>query len=172
MQHHDGITATSKGWIMKEMQDKMRDVNNDIFNSLKDINKVEYRQCNLMENNNECYIPDVESDFVLSLYHYGTPKNERIEVRFPPNKVFEPANFRFSSYDIFCDTNKCAVMLSVPLASGSTHVNFTKTAESAHQAELKEAHEGSHGGIRWSKANNVFKYIFGQEDKTIEISYH
>lgn len=35
MQHHDGITATSKSWIMKEMRGQLADANTGLLNSFK-----------------------------------------------------------------------------------------------------------------------------------------
>lgn len=35
MQHHDGITATSKSWIMKEMRGQMSDANLKLIKSFR-----------------------------------------------------------------------------------------------------------------------------------------
>ena len=173
MQHHDGITATSKHWIMLEMQNKMSQINTDILSSLKNVFKSTFLECNLLENHNECVISTTDSHFVLNLYHYGTPRNERIEVIFANKSIYRPTNLNKDSYDIFCsgsDYSECRVVMSVPLSSGTTQVDFVKEDKFDGVVLPVNEMEGSHKNVDWLREGRSFRYV--TTGKHIDISYH
>lgn len=59
MQHHDGITATSKTYIEDELQNRMDKASDEIINSLSKIHGYSDKLvCKLFEDQNSCVIPD------------------------------------------------------------------------------------------------------------------
>jgi hypothetical protein len=102
MQHHDGITATSKHYIEVDMMKKMNKTNQDIVEQFKDLSgasKIFY--CDIFANNNECTIDiSVSTNFELTLHNFGTARRERVEVKLPNGKYFRVLGTAY--WELYC----------------------------------------------------------------------
>lgn len=79
MQHHDGITATSKAHIEKLFKDRMINSSRDLIEIIKRVDSVQaIEECRLFENHNTCNITKKEAKITLSIFHEGVSKKERI----------------------------------------------------------------------------------------------
>jgi hypothetical protein len=54
MQHHDGITATSKYHIEEMMKNRMIGLSEEILNTIAKLNKLPEKKCNFYGNVNRC----------------------------------------------------------------------------------------------------------------------
>lgn len=85
MQHHDGITATSKSYIEKMFKDRMRNSSKELIEIIKRVGDagVNVEECRLFENHNTCNITRKEEKVTLTIYHEGVAKVEKVEVVLP-----------------------------------------------------------------------------------------
>ena len=96
MQHHDGITATSKTYIERLFKQRMRQSTATLIktlgrmtkNSSKTLDKV---TCKFFEQNNVCTL-DTNTDnkyLTVKILHEGKKKKERLELVFPKDAYFK-----------------------------------------------------------------------------------
>lgn len=73
MQHHDGITATAKRHIEKEMKTRMKANSDEIHSKLAEMTGQKIL-CPLYQNRNKCTFTSIEPIVYLSILHEGTAK--------------------------------------------------------------------------------------------------
>lgn len=57
MQHHDGITATSKSYIEKLFKDRMINSSRELIDAVQKVHKLQApKECRLYENHNTCNV--------------------------------------------------------------------------------------------------------------------
>jgi hypothetical protein len=79
MQHHDGITATSKTHIERGFKLKMKDKSNEIIDHIQKIhNTANTFVCRLYETRNECELPlslSSASTLTFNILAHGGPRS-------------------------------------------------------------------------------------------------
>jgi hypothetical protein len=69
MQHHDGITATSKYHIEEMFKDRMRAKTTDLISALADLKQVPHQNCNFYQGSNSCVLNSQDDTVYLSIIH-------------------------------------------------------------------------------------------------------
>lgn len=69
MQHHDGITATSKLHIENLFKDRMGAKTIEIINAISELKEVPRQNCNLYQNGNACAINSQDDIIYFSVIH-------------------------------------------------------------------------------------------------------
>ena len=90
MQHHDGITATSKYHIEELFKGRMRKGEADLVEAIKKLNSLSSPVCQLFNNGNKCVLTNVDgAKITLKVLHEGVSKIERIELVLPTGKYYK-----------------------------------------------------------------------------------
>jgi hypothetical protein len=74
MQHHDGITATSKYHIENMFKDRMNAKTAAILDAISGLKGVPKQSCKLFQDANACSIISQEETVYFSIIHEGAPK--------------------------------------------------------------------------------------------------
>lgn len=75
MQHHDGITATSKYYIEENFKNVMRRTSDALIKSIAKLKGQNGPICNLYTKGNKCSIENErEQTIYLTILHEGAPK--------------------------------------------------------------------------------------------------
>lgn len=168
MQHHDGITATSKHHIEMQMISKMNASRDVIMKEFKSAQSLpQYFHCDLYANNNECTIePSVVSDFHLILYSFGTSRKERVEVKLPDGKYFRLVGDIY--WEIYClkDQYKdCRIIMQVPIHPNNVTIHFGAIGLDFIQPYIispSNVTEGEHNGATFKLVGSEsLRYEFG-----------
>lgn len=69
MQHHDGITATSKRHIEAEMKGRMKTTSDALVESIKKVGGFTKEFCSLYSDGNKCALSSREKTVYLSVLH-------------------------------------------------------------------------------------------------------
>ena len=106
MQHHDGITATSKTHIERLFKQRMRDTTAILTKTLQRLTKqssatLDTIVCQLFEQNNICTLgTNAVNDYLtFKILHEGKKKKERVEIVFPEDVYFK---MKAHDFDVFC----------------------------------------------------------------------
>ena len=129
LQHHDGITATSKTYIEDEFRKRIRDRSNEIMASIQKIHSATQEVvCNFYDSLNECEIKDVVASGApikaLYIMMHGGSKSEKIELKLPNGVFFDIEEV---DEDIFCEDQKCTLVFEAHLHPGAN--KFTMTSK-------------------------------------------
>lgn len=110
MQHHDGITATSKYHIENMFKDRMNAKTTAIIDAISDIKQVPKQNCKFYQGGNTCAIQTEEDTVYLSILHEGAPKKERVEIVLPNNVAYDV--FDHNDDEVFCEPKigQCSVV--------------------------------------------------------------
>lgn len=89
IQHHDGITATSKYHIEELFKRRMKQSEEELVVAIKKINSLSSPVCQLFNNGNKCVLSNVDGPKLnLKVFHEGASKVDRIELVLPAGKYY------------------------------------------------------------------------------------
>ena len=124
LQHHDGITATSKTYIEDEFRKRIDKRNEMIVAHLKEIYKLAgdgAHVCELYKSNNVCkfkreWTNGSLSPFKFTIVSFGHPKLEKIELTDLPSDFYLAVEGY--KYELFCESQTCRLVFDAALLPG------------------------------------------------------
>lgn len=140
MQHHDGITGTSKHHVTLNMMAKLNKSNDNLRKEVQRLYRTEgATECRLYENNNECTLDDkVGNSVEMTILNFGTTRFERLEVRFPANRYFKAD--QSIPNEIFCyEKHDCRLVMRVTVKPPSTRIILTERKHEEIKGEIVQA---------------------------------
>lgn len=168
MQHHDGITATSKHQIEVQMINKMNASRVIILQNFKKQQDVEdYFTCDVFANNNECEIDNaINGAFHLKLYSYGTARKERVEIVLPNGKYWRLVGDDY--WEIYCyrdNYQSCRIVVQVPIHPNNVTLFFNIIDLESVKPYIivpTAVQEGEYGNATFKLVGGeAFRYEFG-----------
>ena len=179
VQHHDGITATSKTYIETLFKNRMRNQTTILLESIRKIKEYSNTEilCRLFENNNVCQLSGMTNDVVvMKILHEGTKKKERVEIIVHPDAFFKVVAHDF---DVFCiDGGKrhdCRVVFEAVLEPGVNRYTLQKVkkediADRIFEMEQKTDKTFQSEEFTVSQKDQVIRYEYAPE-KFLQFSY-
>jgi hypothetical protein len=89
IQHHDGITATSKYHIENLFKERMNQKTKDMLHVIAELKGLPLESCNLYQGGNRCDLNSQLEKTYVSIVHEGVPKTERLEFVLPQGIFYE-----------------------------------------------------------------------------------
>jgi hypothetical protein len=131
MQHHDGITATSKYHIETAFQDKMKSKSAEIVRLISEMKGASSQTCNLYQSGNKCTLSTQEDIIYLSVMHEGAIKKERVELILPGAVSYEVLGDQ--THQVFCHPSSltCTLVFEPTFLSGENVFILQKIDKSA-----------------------------------------
>jgi hypothetical protein len=120
MQHHDGITATSKYHIEELFKGRMRKGEEELVAAIKKLNSISSAACQLFSGGNKCVLANVNGPRIhLRVLHEGASKVERIELVLPSGQFYEAQ--ADPEDNIFCSKEECSLIFEATLQAGQNN---------------------------------------------------
>lgn len=171
MQHHDGITATSKYHIEELFKDRMKAKSVSIISALSDLKEVPHQYCSFYQGGNSCVLNSQDDTVYLSIIHEGAPKKERLEIVLPKTSAYDVVDD--NDDEIFCNpkTELCSLVFEPKLLSGENVFRLNKI-DASKGLKATRADKGSYQDDDFSITVNATQFTYKpNKDQFIKVSY-
>lgn len=158
MQHHDGITATSKYHIETLFKNRMKEMTNQLIGLISEIKNISEKNCKLYEGN--CIFDSKDDIVYLTILHEGVQKKERVQLFLPKDIAYDLADD--NTDNIFCNPKNgiCTLVFDAHLKSGENYFKLNKVGKEGAVTSVKIENNYKDVDFEITVANGEIKYAF------------